>query len=98
MYVGVFYSNIFASNAYDEDVPCALCRTIQATSVMMIPGKNTCYSGQILEYHGYLSSGQYGYTVAFGNVCVEIKPKYVIGDVDFHYGNFSMMFSQNVDF
>lgn len=93
MYVGEFYSNIFASHAYDEDVPYALCRTNQATSVM-IPGKK--YSLQWLDIG--IASEQYGYTVAFGNVCVEIKPKYVIGDVDFHHGNFSMMFSQNVDF
>ncbi|CAG2199126.1 unnamed protein product [Mytilus edulis] len=45
MYGGEFDTNFFASNADNEDVPCALCRTDRATSVIMIPGKNTCYSG-----------------------------------------------------
>ncbi|CAG2246629.1 unnamed protein product [Mytilus edulis] len=86
MYGAEFNSNFFASNANGEDVPCALCRTNQATSVIMIPGKNTCYSGWKLEYHGYLASGYYGHTVASAYVCVDIKPEYVMGGVDFHYG------------
>ncbi|XP_071124078.1 uncharacterized protein [Mytilus edulis] len=86
MYGAEFNSNFFASNANGEDVTCALCRTNQATSVIMIPGKNTCYSGWTLEYHGYLASGYYGHNVASAYVCVDIKPEYVMGGVDFHYG------------
>lgn len=86
MYGAEFNSNFFASNANGEDVPCALCRTNQATSVIMIPGKNTCYSGWKLEYHGYLASGYYGHNVASAYVCVDINPEYIMGGVDFHYG------------
>ncbi|VDI47797.1 Hypothetical predicted protein [Mytilus galloprovincialis] len=86
MYGAEFNSNFFASNANGEDVPCALCRTNPATSEIMIPGKNTCYSGWTLEYHGYLASGYYGHNVASAYVCVDIKPEYVMGGVDFHYG------------
>ncbi|XP_071124087.1 TBC1 domain family member 5 homolog A-like [Mytilus edulis] len=37
MYGAEFDNAFFASNANDEDVPCALCRTERATSVVMIP-------------------------------------------------------------
>ncbi|CAC5406426.1 unnamed protein product [Mytilus coruscus] len=86
MYGAEFNSNFFASNADDEDVPCALCRTTQATTVIMIPGKNTCYSGWKLEFHGYLASGYYGDAAASAYVCVDIQPEYIIGGVDQHLG------------
>lgn len=47
----------FASDSDNDDVPCALYRAAQATSVIMIPGENTCYSGGKEEYHGCLTSG-----------------------------------------
>ncbi|XP_052075864.1 uncharacterized protein LOC127713952 [Mytilus californianus] len=86
MFGAEFDSNFFASNANDEDVPCALCRTERATSVIMIPGKNTCYSGWKEEYHGYLASGLYSHVAASAYVCVDINPEYIIGGVDQHLG------------
>ncbi|CAC5406467.1 unnamed protein product [Mytilus coruscus] len=81
MFGGEFNNHCFASNAYDEDVPCALCRTIQAISVIMIPGKNKCYNGWKIEYHGYLASGHRGYAAASAYVCVDINPEYIMGGV-----------------
>ncbi|XP_071126811.1 uncharacterized protein [Mytilus edulis] len=86
MYGAEFDSNFFASNANDEDVPCALCRTDRASSVIMIPGKNKCYSGWKEEYHGYLASGGYSNAAASAFVCVDINPEYIIGGVDQHLG------------
>ncbi|VDH96285.1 Hypothetical predicted protein [Mytilus galloprovincialis] len=86
MYGAEFDSNFFASNANDEDVPCALCRTERASSVIMIPGKNKCYSGWKEEYHGYLASGGYSNVAASAFVCVDINPEYIIGGVDQHLG------------
>ncbi|CAC5406424.1 unnamed protein product [Mytilus coruscus] len=80
MYGGKF--EFFVSKSNDEDVPCALCRTDRATSVIMIPGKNTCYSGWNLEYHGYLASGYYNHAAASAYVCVDKHPEYIIGGVD----------------
>ncbi|XP_063416299.1 myb-like protein K [Mytilus trossulus] len=59
IYGGEFDNNFFSSYADGQDVPCALCRTTRATSVIMIPGKDRCYSGWKREYYGYLSSGGY---------------------------------------
>ncbi|CAC5406469.1 unnamed protein product [Mytilus coruscus] len=86
MYGGEFDSNFFASNSDNEDVPCALCRTGRASSVIMIPGKNTCYNGWKVEYHGYLASGLYNHVAASAYVCVDLNPEYIIGGVDQHLG------------
>ncbi|VDI47798.1 Hypothetical predicted protein [Mytilus galloprovincialis] len=74
MYGGEFDSNFFSSNSDNEDVPCALCRTNRASSVIMIPGKNTCHSGWKVEYHGYLASGFHNHAAASAYVCVDINP------------------------
>lgn len=86
MYGGEYHSNFFASDSYDEDVPCALCRATSASSVIMIPGKNTCYSGWKLEYHGYLASGNHGHDVASSFVCVDINPEYILGGLTQNLG------------
>lgn len=44
------------SNGSRIHVACSVCRTIQATSVVMIPGKATCSSGWKMEYYGYLGT------------------------------------------
>ena len=49
------------------------------TSILMIPGRNECYSGWNMEYHGYLSSGYYGYASSSSYACVEINPENLIG-------------------
>ncbi|XP_071124085.1 uncharacterized protein [Mytilus edulis] len=82
MYGAEFDSNFFASNSDTEDVPCALCRSDRASSVKMIPGKNTCYAGFTKEYHGYLASGYYKHAAASAYVCVDKHPEYIIGGVD----------------
>ncbi|VDH99287.1 Hypothetical predicted protein [Mytilus galloprovincialis] len=84
MYGAEFYGNFFASNAHAQDVPCASCRTTLSTSVIMIPGKNTCYNGWREEYHGYLSSGANYHAAASAYVCVDINPEYIIGGVNKH--------------
>ncbi|XP_076070768.1 uncharacterized protein LOC143042369 [Mytilus galloprovincialis] len=86
IYGGEFNNNFFASYADGQDVPCALCRTTRATSVIMIPGKNRCYSGWTREYYGYLSSGGYRNAAASTYECVDINPEYIIGGAAQHYG------------
>lgn len=79
MHGAEFKSNFFYSNSGGQDLPCAVCRVRQASSVIMIPGKNRCYTGWNMEYHGYLSSGQYDHSAASSYICVDIKPEYVSG-------------------
>ena len=43
----------FNKDLYNQDVPCAVCRT-KRSSVLMIPARNQCYDGWTMEYKGYL--------------------------------------------
>ncbi|VDH92049.1 Hypothetical predicted protein [Mytilus galloprovincialis] len=74
-----FDSNFFASNSAHQDIPCAVCRVKQASSVIMIPGKNRCYTGWNLEYNGYLATNAYNEHGASSYICIDIQPEYVTG-------------------
>ena len=65
-------------NVEDEDVPCSVCRTSRPT-VIMIPGKNQCYKGWTLEYHGYLSAGNFNHAAASKFVCLDNRPDVLQG-------------------
>ncbi|CAG2187059.1 unnamed protein product [Mytilus edulis] len=71
MYGAELYSNtnVFPSSSQFQDIPCAVCRVKQASSVIMIPGK----------YHGYMASNYYDHAAAGSYVCIDIQPEYVTG-------------------
>jgi hypothetical protein len=77
MYGAEYETNFWAANSDDEDVPCALCRTTHATTVM-IPGTNVCNNGWNRQYYGYLASGFVGHAAASSFVCVDVNPEYRI--------------------
>ncbi|VDI84327.1 Hypothetical predicted protein [Mytilus galloprovincialis] len=79
MHGAEFDSNFFASNSVYQDVPCAVCRVKQASSVIMIPGKNRCYTGWNMEYYGYLSKNSHGQSGGSSYICIDIQPEYVTG-------------------
>ncbi|CAG2197661.1 unnamed protein product [Mytilus edulis] len=81
MYGAEFFghNNFFGANSQFQDVPCAVCRVKQASSVIMIPGKNRCYTGWNMEYYGYLASNGYSQRAAGSYVCIDIQPEYVSG-------------------
>lgn len=74
MYGAEVFSKFFAAYSNAQDVHCAHCRYHLSTSVKIIPGKNTCYSGWREEYSGYLSSGAYSHAAASAYVCIDKKP------------------------
>ena len=74
-----FYSNFFAPDSPYQDLPCAVCSFPQATSVIMIPGKNTCYQGWNQEYNDFLSTNHYANPAAGKYVCIDSRPEYVPG-------------------
>ena len=78
--------NFFKSNSMDEDVPCALCRSLHTSSSIMIPGKNVCHDGWKQEYHGYLSAADYRQTAQSSFACIDINPEYIFGGVENHQG------------
>ncbi|XP_076110830.1 short-chain collagen C4-like [Mytilus galloprovincialis] len=51
----------FRSNMYQKEVPCAVCRRTGKFSVLMIPGRKTCYKGWKSEYNGFLMSQHKNY-------------------------------------
>ncbi|XP_076106126.1 uncharacterized protein LOC143074665 [Mytilus galloprovincialis] len=76
LYGAEYQVNGFAHDSVNNDVPCAVCRNIHASSSIMIPGRLSCYSGWIEEYNGLLASGHQAET-ASSYVCVDMNPEYV---------------------
>lgn len=75
MYGAEYEGDVFGT--VNEDVPCSVCRKKTSTAILMIPGKNKCYNGWNIEYHGYLGSGDYTHAAASSYVCVDSHPEYL---------------------
>ncbi|KAK3109050.1 hypothetical protein FSP39_021864, partial [Pinctada imbricata] len=56
---------------HDQDVPCAVCRVKDRSSVIQIPARKTCYAGWNKEYTGYLMAGAHGHKAASQFVCLD---------------------------
>ncbi|XP_052764552.1 short-chain collagen C4-like [Mya arenaria] len=67
-------SATFHSSLHDEDVPCAVCRVV-GRSVVMIPARNACYSGWQTEYSGYLMSEYHNHAGNKELVCMDGNPE-----------------------
>lgn len=78
LYGGEFDSN-FIPNANQQDVPCAVCRRNNVSTVLMIPGKDTCYRGWKREYYGYLNAHDYRFAAGTSFVCVHVHPEFIRG-------------------
>ncbi|VDI25902.1 Hypothetical predicted protein [Mytilus galloprovincialis] len=76
--VGTEYrdGNVFVTGASYEDVPCALCRSVNTSSSIMIPGRESCDSGWKIEYNGILASGHYGHK-ASSYICIDSHPEFL---------------------
>ncbi|VDH93749.1 Hypothetical predicted protein [Mytilus galloprovincialis] len=40
----------FGTSKLNKDIPCAVCKTPEKSSVLMIPGKTSCYGGRNKEF------------------------------------------------
>ncbi|XP_071133136.1 uncharacterized protein [Mytilus edulis] len=78
LYGTEFEGNFLRSDAANEDIPCAFCRSLNTTSSAMFPGRNVCYHGWKMEYEGYVMSGYWGHR-ASSYICVDAHPDYVPG-------------------
>ncbi|XP_063404415.1 uncharacterized protein LOC134687887 [Mytilus trossulus] len=76
--VGTEYEdgNFFANGAQDEDVPCALCRSANTSSSIMIPGRQSCDHGWKMEFHGILASGSYTQKPST-YICLDSHPEFL---------------------
>ncbi|OPL32765.1 hypothetical protein AM593_06271, partial [Mytilus galloprovincialis] len=50
------------STLTNKDVPCAVCYQRKRSTVLMIPGRKTCYNGWTFEYTGYIMSDYKDYS------------------------------------
>ncbi|KAH3872653.1 short-chain collagen C4-like [Dreissena polymorpha] len=57
------------THLHNNEVPCAVCKSRGPT--MMIPGKNICYEGWKLEYHGYMMTSYHGHAGSKEFICVD---------------------------
>ncbi|XP_071136715.1 uncharacterized protein [Mytilus edulis] len=76
--VGTEYrdGNFFVTGANTEDVPCALCRSANTSSSIMIPGRESCDSGWKIEYNGILASGSYSHKPS-SYLCLDSHPEFL---------------------
>ena len=55
----VFENTLLEGRLNRQRVPCAVCRVVRMSSVLMVPGINRCPTGWHQQYHGYLMSERY---------------------------------------
>ena len=67
-------NHFFGKSVVDDNVPCSVCRSSRS-SVLMMPGRNTCYKGWNLEYAGYLAAGAHVAQSATEYVCMDAHPE-----------------------
>lgn len=73
--------DFFAGSLHQEDVPCAVCEAPRS-SILMIPGRITCYDGWTVEYVGYLTAGRYDHNAASEYACLDDMPEVISGGSD----------------
>ncbi|XP_078698972.1 uncharacterized protein LOC144926242 [Branchiostoma floridae x Branchiostoma belcheri] len=75
-----------STSLHDDNVPCAVCYVPTRGSKLMIPARNTCYSGWTREYRGYLMASHYSHAGSKEYVCVDEQPEAVPGGHANHDG------------
>ncbi|KAK3108833.1 hypothetical protein FSP39_016858 [Pinctada imbricata] len=58
-------------NLHDQDVPCAVCRVEDRSTVITIPARKSCYPGWNQDYTGYLTGNYHGHKAASQFVCLD---------------------------
>ncbi|OWF36158.1 hypothetical protein KP79_PYT26049 [Mizuhopecten yessoensis] len=70
---------LFGVNDYSEDAPCAVCRTSEHSTSVMIPARTECYAGWEKAYYGSLSANDANHKAASEYVCVDEHPQALTG-------------------
>jgi hypothetical protein len=74
---GSEYEFNFKNIAQNDDVPCTVCHTTQAVSIM-IPAKTSCPSSWTKQYAGFLASeGSYSNQYGADYLCFDGDPEYM---------------------
>lgn len=71
---GIVYDadELFSKDLRYFDVPCAVCHVNIRSSMVMIPGRSSCYKDWIMEYSGYLMGSW-----STDNICIDEDPDVV---------------------
>lgn len=85
MYGSEYDSSDFGHDT-GNDLPCSVCRSTIESSVLMIPGKSSCYDGWSLQYHGDLVAGAYSHKAASQYICLDEHPEDLVAGQDDHDG------------
>ena len=87
IYGAEYDTSDFAPRAEDgNDLPCSVCRSTVGSSVLMIPGKSSCYDGWTLQYHGDLVAGDYTHAAATQYICLDEHYETLTAGQDNHEG------------
>ena len=87
MYGAEYETSDFAPRAKNgDDLPCSVCRSTVGSSVLMIPGKSSCYDGWALQYHGDLVAGHYMHKSATQYICLDEHYETIPGGQSDHDG------------
>jgi len=71
------HGSVFDGNT-DHDVPCAVCQT-NSTNVLIIPAKQTCQTGWIREYSGFLMGERNSHASSKEFICMDGNPESLTG-------------------
>lgn len=74
---GSEYEFSYKKAAYNDDVPCAVCYDIYASTSVMIPGKTLCPSHWTIQFDGFLTSdAHYSGHPGAEYLCMDSNPEY----------------------
>ncbi|XP_053398751.1 short-chain collagen C4-like [Mercenaria mercenaria] len=69
-------SKIFPYKVRTQDMPCAVCKTLKSTT-LMVPARSNCYPDWKLEYTGYIMANHYVHAGPHNHICVDSQPEFV---------------------
>ena len=75
-WLGVEYygDELFDNVHRDNDAPCAVCYVALRSTMILIPGRKTCYPGWTTEYSGYQMS-----VIGTHTICIDEEPEGIAG-------------------
>ena len=74
---GVEYDRNLNGNNANDDAPCSVCHT-QRAAILMLPGRQHCYHGWVMEYTGILVAGHYAQAAASEYICLDSAPEALV--------------------
>jgi hypothetical protein len=74
-YFGATLDPLFGGSIKAHDIPCAVCRSTDRPTAMMLPARDVCYPGWHIEYAGYLMASLHSRPSGTEYICVDGAPE-----------------------